>query len=95
MSFSTLLTKFFSLILVAGVAVATGLSVGKIYNNMNTPPAARSEVVADLKLSKAELEKLHGRSQSAVVTDFDGVELWQIAEYNLMQQEYFKRDIER
>lgn len=85
--------KIFSLLLICAVAVATGLSVGKVYLDMTVAPGARSETEAELRASDAEILELYNRSNGAKVSDFSAIELWQIAEYKLSLQEKFKREM--
>ncbi len=85
--------KILSIVLICAVAIATGISVGKIYLDMNTAPEARSETEAELRATQEEIVSLYNRSNGAKVTDFSGVDIWQIAEYKLSLQDKFKRDM--
>lgn len=83
--------KIISIILICAVAVATGLSVGKIYLDMNTAPTGLSDMDTVYKASEEEVVALYNRSNGARVADFNAIELWQIAEYKLSLQDKFKR----
>ena len=85
--------KIISIILICAVAVATGLSVGKIYLDMNTAPTGLSDMDTVYKASEEEVVALYNRSNGARVADFNAIELWQIAEYKLSLQDKFQREM--
>ncbi len=81
------------MILICAVAVLTGLSVGKIYLDMTTAPTGLDAMDTDFQASEADVLSLYSRSEDASVTEFTGMELWQIAEYKLSLQDKFIREM--
>lgn len=82
--------KIIGYVLVLLVAVATGFSIGKIYLNSNQAPAAASGVASDYMTPQNELESLYQQSLSKDVSSFNGIELYQIAQYKLGLVDQFK-----
>ena len=85
--------RIFGMVLICAVAVATGLSIGKIYLDMNAAPEGRTETEAELRATEAEVLELYNRSTGKSVTEFNAVEIWQIAEYKLSLQDKFKKEM--
>ena len=85
--------KIFSMVLICSIAVLTGLSVGKIYLDMTTAPTGLDAMDTDFQATQGEIVSLFDRSKGASVSDFNGMELWQIAEYKLSLQDKFVREM--
>ena len=82
--------KFIGYVLVFAVALATGFSIGKIYLNQNLAPAGSTGSYADFAPTENELQTLYQQSLNGEVEDFNGMQLFQIAQYKLSVVDKFK-----
>lgn len=81
--------NFISFILIALVAVVTGVSVGRIYVQGLEVPTIFEGSEEEIRETEETVLALVEKSKSQKVTSFSGVELWVIAEYNLLHHEEF------
>ena len=85
--------KIVSMLLVVCVAVVTGFSIGKIFLDSTTlSTQAVTETEEELRESDSVIAALVEASKNGK-TDFSGVELYQIAEYNLNNSSMFLREM--
>lgn len=86
--------KIISTFLVFVLAVVTGFAIGKLYLDQNIPALPPDKTRAELYATDDEISTLIQRVQAGEeVLDFDGVQLWQIAEYNLFNAPRFRREM--
>jgi len=90
------LRKILSYVLILAVSIVSGVTVGKVFLDMNAIPVSSlvgSE--AEFRESDKVVEELVERSRQAGVApdSFNGIELFQIAEYNLNNSENFLKEM--
>lgn len=81
--------KTISFILILSIAVFTGLSVGKIYVSTLEPSSVVTSNEEDLRDKESVVLELFERSKKEKVSNFTGLQLFQIAEYKLNHAEEF------
>ncbi len=83
--------KIISMLVVFAVALVTGFTIGRIYLSSNTMPEGSTKTYEEVVASNEEILALYNRSLTENVSSFNGIELWQIANYNLSNLSYFKK----
>lgn len=83
--------KIISTLMVLVVAVLTGLTIGKIYLDKNSAPAALDYTEVELRATDDEVLSLCNRFSASGnnIMEFNGAELWMIAEKNLLEHQNF------
>lgn len=83
--------KIISTLLIFVVAVVTGFAIGKIYLSTIKSGEDSQFTYAELALSNNEIANLYEKSKNNPVTSFDGMQLWQIADYKLSLNDSYKK----
>lgn len=85
-------TKIFGLIIVAVVALISGIAVGKIFVSMSSVAPSVSGTAMDYQDKSSDIETLYKRSvNGASVSSFSAVELYEIADYRLRHANAYYR----
>lgn len=79
------------MLVVFAVALVTGFTIGRIYLSSNTMPEGSTKTYEEVVASNEEILALYNRSLTENVSSFNGIELWQIANYKLSNLSYFKK----
>jgi len=91
---TTRYTKIFGLIIVAVVALISGIAVGKIFVSMSSVAPTVSGMATDYQDSANDIEALYKRSvNGAAVSSFNAVELYEIADYRLRHASAYYREM--
>ena len=77
--------KIISFLMIFAVALATGFSIGKIYIDQNALPSMTGSE-SDYREDEETVKKLVLSSDGKSVMQFNGIELFQIAEYKLQNE---------